>query len=203
MITRKWRIVDANNNVSTCNQIISVIRAKIEDIEFPGNWDSATGPDTTIQACSGYPVIPFDENDPNSPNAGHPHPSFTGYPSGTICLKATVTFRDAEILIPNCGSSSYKIVRKWTVSDHCSGKVINKNQLITIMDTKAPSVRCNTKVDTISSEQHFCGGNYIVPAPTVLDSCGTTTWKVDFLKPGSEDAYVSEFYDNVSKQRHQ
>jgi hypothetical protein len=204
IITRTWKIVDATGNVSTCVQTISVEKANIEDIEYPGNWDSGTGPNKNIEACSGYPVIPFDENDPNSPNAGHPHPSYTGSPKGVLCLKATVTFRDAVIPInstdfPNCGDVSYKIVRKWKIVDHCTGRIVDTNQLITIMDTRPPVVRCNQKPDTISTEQHFCGGNYKVPTPAVLDSCGRTTWKVDFLKPGTTDQYVSEYYDAVTR----
>ncbi len=192
VITRVWKIVDGTGNSSTCTQTINVLRADIDDIEFPGNWDTATGPNATLEACSGFPVIPNDPNDPNSPNEGHPDPSFTGVPLGTLCLNASVSFTDAEI--PICGSYAYKIVRKWKVVDHCAVpvRVITKNQLITIMDTRAPAVVCKTVPDTISSKQHVCGGDYIVPAPTVTDTCGTTTWTVDFLLAGSTTDYVSE-----------
>jgi Cohesin domain/PKD-like domain/Secretion system C-terminal sorting domain len=193
IITRTWKIVDGTGNVSTCSSIINIFKASLIDVEFPGNWDTSTGPNPTLEACGNYPTIPFDEFSPNSPNFGHPHPNFTGYPTGVLCLNASVSFTDAEI--PICGENSYKIVRKWTIVNHCpvtnigadTIRILKKNQLITIMDTKPPVLTCPRDIlntDTfniLSTKAHSCGADWIVAAPTVINDCSATTWGVEFL----------------------
>jgi hypothetical protein len=192
IITRTWTITDDHGNKSSCVQIINVLKASLEDVEFPGNWDTSTGPNPTLEACGNYPLIPIDSQFPNHPNGGNPSPEFTGYPSGTLCLNASVSFLDSKIAI--CGSHSYKIVRKWRIVDHCANpvRVITDNQLITIMDTEAPVVACRDNLDRIGANLHACGGDLIVPAPEVVKECGKFTWAVDFLEPGTTDNFIKE-----------
>ncbi len=179
IITRTWVVTDNSNNSSSCTQVISVNRADIDDVLFPDNYDSATGPYASLEACGNYLRIPVGQD-----YAGNPSPEFTGYPLGTLCLKSAVTFADANI--PICGANSYKIVRKWTVVDHCRGVVRTRNQLITIMDTTPPVITCPDEVSPgliaeVNSVEHGCGGNWTVKAPKSITDCSATSWQIHFL----------------------
>jgi hypothetical protein len=189
VITRTWRAVDTNNNVSTCTQTIYVNRASIADLVLPGSWDSALGPNPSLEACDDYPKIQEGEF------AGNPHPDYTGRPQGIECLKASVSFTD--IRIPICGSQSYKIRRRWQIINHCeeeeSERIIFYNQFITVMDTKGPVVTCPADLvnqtdpnniqpaAVISAGQFSCGGEWQVLPPTVIFECSRVTWDVEFI----------------------
>lgn len=181
IITRTWLVTDNSNNTSSCTQVISVNRADIEDVIFPGNYDSATGPYASLEACGNWIKIPVGQD-----FAGNPSPESTGYPIGTLCLKSSVSFTDA--ILPICGPNSYKIVRKWTVIDHCTSEIRILNQLITIMDTTNPVITCPPDLigrpgtsAVINAKEHGCGGDWTVIPPTVIFDCSSTTWDVSFL----------------------
>jgi hypothetical protein len=183
IISRTWMIVDNSGNTSSCMQTINVNRADVRDVVFPGNWDSVTGPNASLEACGPWIKIPEGQS-----YAGNPSPETTGYPVGTLCLNASVTFKDDKI--PLCGLNAFKIIRKWTVVDHCEQdpafKIRTHNQLITVMDTTPPVIMCPTDVTpgiiaNIFATQHACGGNWNVIAPKTITDCSSTTWEVHFL----------------------
>ncbi len=205
IITRTWYVTDNSSNSSSCTQQISVNRAFIEDVIFPGSWDDAAGPNPSLEACGDWPVLPQDHQ-----FAGNPHPDYTGYPVGTLCLKAAVTFSDRKVLLCNNNGSTYKVVRKWQVIDHCTGQIREENQLITVMDTEGPVVSCPADLTAdygegvvnlaaiVPVKSHLCVGDWKVIPPTVIYDCNSTTWDVNFLladvdgNPPAEGGYVKK-----------
>jgi Dockerin type I domain len=185
--TRTWLVTDVSGNSSSCTQTISINRASIDDVVFPVNWDSATGPNPSLEACGTWTKIPAGQ-----PYAGNPSPDFTGKPSGILCLKAAVTFRDKKIALCGDSTKTYKLIRKWTVVDHCTGRIREQNQLITVMDTEPPVVTCPADITSqvglpiipaavISVKPHTCLADWTVLAPIVISDCSQTTWEVGFL----------------------
>ncbi len=188
IIQRTWYVTDNSGNSSSCTHSIYVNRASIEDVIFPGSWDDASGPNPSLEACGNFTVLPVDH-----PYAGNPHPDYTGWPVGTLCLKAAVTFTDRKVLLCNNTASTYKVVRKWQVIDHCTGEIREENQLITVMDTEGPVVTCPADITAdygdgviniaavIPVKSHLCVGDWKVIPPIVIYDCNTTTWDVQFM----------------------
>jgi hypothetical protein len=204
IIERTWNVVDNSGNSSSCIQVISVLRANINTLVFPGNWDDITGPNPTLEACGDWPKILTGDF------AGNPSPDYTGYPSGILCLKASVTFSDVKLPICTNNPNTYKLIRKWTVVDHCTGTIRTQNQFITVMDTQPPVITCPADLTTqpnngpitpaavISTNQHSCYADWSVLPPIVINDCSSTTWKVEFLladsdgKPPVNGVYVTK-----------
>lgn len=193
IIDRTWLVTDNSGNTSSCLQTIYVNRALIDDVVFPGNWDSATGPNPSLEACGSWTKIPDGQD-----NAGNPSPDYTGRPAGTLCLKSAVTFTDKKIFLCNNNPNTYKLIRKWKVVDHCTGEIEEQNQLITIMDTQPPVVTCPadltaqpnngpvTPAAVIPTNQHSCVADWTVIAPIVINDCSQTSWEVSFLLADSD-----------------
>jgi len=204
IITRTWLVTDNSGNSSSCSQTISINRASIDDVIFPVNWDSATGPNASLEACGTWTKIPVGQ-----PYAGNPSPDYTGWPSGIQCLKAAVTFKDKKIALCGDSTKTYKLIRKWTVVDHCTGEIEEQNQLITVMDTEPPVVTCPADITSqvglpiipaaiIPVRPHSCLADWTVIAPIVISDCSQTTWDVSFLladsngKPPFNGVYVKK-----------
>jgi hypothetical protein len=117
-------VQDLYLNVATCQQVISLAKANIGDVDFP--------PDLTgVNALDCSPA----------PNTS---PSGTGYPNidgknivpGNFC-NLSAGFVDATISL--C-SGSYKIARTWTVIDWCPGNPPSTAlQIIEVLDQPSGS----------------------------------------------------------------
>ncbi|MFZ1704774.1 MAG: T9SS type A sorting domain-containing protein [Saprospiraceae bacterium] len=170
VITRTWVATDNTGNTSSCEQIINVMRALLIDVTFPSNYDDQLGPNPSIEACSGFPTFPV-----GHAYYGHPHPDFTGYPQGVICLSATVDYTDTRLA--KCGANSFKILRRWRVIDHCTplpDGLINYTQTITVHDRTAPDIVAPDEF-TVGTATFVCGGIIDVPPP-ILVSPECSTW---------------------------
>lgn len=187
IITRTWTVTDESLNTSTCTHSIFVERANIEDVIFPPHWDDISGPNPSLEACGDWPVLPAEH-----PFAGHPHPDFTGYPFGTLCLKSSVSFTDRKLPVCEGNPETYKLIRRWIVFDHCTGEKREENQLISVMDTEAPIITCPADLTTqsglvinpaavIFTDANKCSGTWIVLPPSVIFECSAVTWDVEFL----------------------
>jgi len=66
----------------------------------------------------------------------------TGEPSGVNCGDIQHTFTDIRINVCATGPSDgcYKILRKWTILDWCTGEVLEHNQIIKVEDTEGPAI---------------------------------------------------------------
>jgi len=168
IITRTWLATDDSGNTSTCSQTISINRASLDDITFPGNFDDALGPNPTIEACSNYARL----------DNGNPDPSFTGMPEGTFCLNVEVDFED--VLIPICGDEAYKIRRRWMVNDLCDNLPAREHtQFITVMDNTPPDITAPADF-TIGTTLTSCSSIIEVPAPTLLQDCSEHDYTVSY-----------------------
>ena len=126
VVTRTWLVTDISGNSSTCSSDIYVRKADAADIVFPPNYDDVLGPNGSLPACGNWQKLAN----------GNPDPSVTGSPQGVFCLNVTVDFQDTKI--PKCrGDKSFKLLRKWIVTDLCNATQIIRNQTITVMDKVA------------------------------------------------------------------
>ena len=155
IITRTWTVCDESGNCTTCEQTIHVRRASLLNLDFPNNYD---GIDLDALECNGG----WDTNGNN-----YPDPVETGEPYGSFCGTIVTGYEDSTIDI--C-PGSYKVIRKWTIVDWCTGEVVEHTQLIKVADTAAPTVSCPPDM-TVSANYDDCGASVILPAPTITDDC--------------------------------
>jgi len=161
VITRTWVVIDNSGNTDVCSQVININRANLADVTFPPNYDDILGTQPSLVACSNYLKLPADHL-----YAGNPHPDFTGRPMGVVCLSAHVDFADTKL--PICGTNSYKILRRWTIFDHCNGgSTRNHTQTIAVMDNNPPNIVAPADF-TVGTASHVCGGQINIPAPILL-----------------------------------
>ncbi|MEZ4911964.1 MAG: T9SS type A sorting domain-containing protein [Saprospiraceae bacterium] len=222
VITRTWTVTDENGNSSDCEQQIFVERASIIDVQFPLNYDSATGPFASLEACGTWEKVPYIKNglEQSFTLGGKvyldsvPSPDFAGWPSGTLCLKSAVSYTDTKLPICDNNPLAYKLIRRWTVIDHCTGEIRHQNQFITVMDTQAPLIDVEqnysspicfytlneepgvpagtpkASVAILNTKEHTCyGDSWTVKTPYLLRDCGLNapgvTWYVKF-KTGTD-----------------
>jgi hypothetical protein len=183
------------------------LRADIEDVIFPSHWDDVSGPNPSLEACGDWPVLPAEHQ-----YAGNPHPDFTGYPFGTLCLKSSVSFTDRIIPLCDGNPKTYKLIRRWVVLDHCTGEKREENQLITVMDTEAPIITCPADItaqngqvinpaEVIFTQPNKCTGNWSVLPPSVIFECSAVTWDVEFLLGDANgNPPVDGFYTKLDGQ---
>lgn len=203
IITRTWSITDDSGNESSCSHSISVIRASLDDVVMPNNFDDMTGPNGSLEACGNWPKVAYYVNGTKQTYIENgitkvdsvPDPAFTGFPIGTLCMNASVSYTDKKILLCGTNPNAYKLVRKWRIIDYCAhpdSSILEKNQLITVMDTKAPVITCPADLTSqsgsgtilpaavIPTKDHQCVGDWVVLPPIAVSDCMPTTWKVDF-----------------------
>lgn len=173
-------------------------------------------PDYSI-ACGQFPV------------GTNPDPSLTGVPSilnaaGNIPLwtpgatnvacNVAVDYSD-NILQLTCGRER-KIMRTWRINAWNCGadQFFNCNQLITVRDPFPPSIACSGNV-TLSTGAFNCTAPYVIPFPTVSDSCSTVSVDVVYTGgartnmpreghtvalPGGDNTITYRAYDNCGNQ---
>lgn len=154
---RTYMVVDTFNNASTCEQVISLQKASLEDVDFP--------PDLVV-SC--FPL-------PDTTPLGMGMPSVGGVPimNGTFCNLSAI--RD-DLIVPIC-SGSYKIFRTWTVFDWCENNVfIDSTQIIEIVDLTGPVVQAPADM-TVSTNALMCSASLTIPPASVSDDC-STLWTV-------------------------
>ena len=184
---RTWVATDNNGNSTSCEQIISVRQASLEDVMIPPSYDDVIGPNPSLDACGDWIKLPN----------GHPDPISTGYPTGALCANIIVDFEDIRFDI--CvNDKTFKIRRKWIVIDGCTGEQIQETQTITVMDTQAPV--CTAPADfTVGTSDHTCVGNVNVPVPMV-DDCIDWDYTIAY-KPvdDSDDPYTDAWVEGILK----
>ncbi|MBK7223268.1 MAG: T9SS type A sorting domain-containing protein [Saprospiraceae bacterium] len=170
VVTRTWVVTDISGNSSTCSSDIYIRKADSADIVFPSNWDDVLGPNPSIPACGNWPKLAN----------GHPDPIYTGSPQGVFCLNVTVDFQDTKI--PKCrGDKTFKLLRKWIVTDLCNATQIIRNQTITVMDKDAPVIVAPADF-TVGTTGLTCASQIKLPHPTITD-CSNTQYYVSYNVP--------------------
>jgi len=156
IITRVWKAKDQSNNVSFCDQKIHLLKANIEDIVFPPNFDNVQLP--AFQCNDTFPVFPN----------GHPSTDTTGMPNTIFCDNIESILTDVKFA--DCGSG-FKIARNWFVIEWCSYESITRNQIILVKDTIAPIFTCQDSI-VIASDYYYCASKTeILPIPLDIIDC--------------------------------
>jgi len=184
-ITRTWIATDASGNSDTCTQLIMVEKATLADVMFPPDFDDLDEPafscDTFLETL---------EN-------GAPTPEETGSPSGANCANIQVYYTD--IIFDLCGAS-LKVLRQWVVIDWCTGEEITHNQIIKILDDKAPL--CSAVADfmtEITTDEGLCTGTFTVPKPIVQFECSDFSYIVGYkLRDENGSPFENPIYDNIT-----
>ena len=163
---RTYTVRDTFGNAIICEQLISLVKANLLDVDFPADL---TGPD----ALNCFP-------------APDTSPSNTGYPSvngGDILIGAfcNLTATSSDISAPLC-SGSYKIFRTWTVVDWCANnQSISSVQVIEVIDTTPPVVTAPADI-TVTTGASSCTASVLLPPAGVTEDC-STTWSVRMQGP--------------------
>ncbi len=184
-ITRTWVARDAQDNETTCTQMIFVEKATVGDVVFPSNYD-----DIDLPAFSCAVTI---ETLPN----GAPTPEVTGYPTGVACPNIQTYYTD--VVFDICGASK-KVLRQWVIIDWCTGEEASENQIIKIIDDQAPVCTTNPDfADVIPTDSGECTGTYEVPAPIVIFECSDYTYNVGYkLRDENGNPFEDPIYDNIT-----
>jgi len=174
VVNRTWTATDNYGNSKSCNQRISVKKNFINEIILSKNLDNiqfpalSCGQDTSV-LTTGLPYLDKDGNlstfDPIYLNLG-----------GNACFG--ITYSDQSI--KSCGNS-LTIIRKWVLVDWCTSEIKYHDQLIKVMDNKAPKIICPPNL-TFNTNPYNCNANIELPLPYTEDECSnpvnsTVNWK--------------------------
>ncbi|NOT51285.1 MAG: HYR domain-containing protein, partial [Chitinophagaceae bacterium] len=99
----------------------------------------------------------------------------TGRPGGVDCFNFSVTCEDIvfDLATPGCDAGPvgcYKLLRKWTVMDWCTGTLGGHNQIIKVGDIEGPQVLYPDSA-RINMESYSCSGRWEVPPAWLIDNC--------------------------------
>ncbi len=186
-IVRSWIATDISGNSSRCEQNISVTRGSLDDIVFPESYDDAIGEKPSLDPCEDFPRL----------DNGYPDPDFTGRPEGTFCMNVEVQYTDTQI--DECGETSYKIRRRWEVTNLCDEELPRVHiQIITVQDNVPPIVVAPAEFQAFTNELS-CSASINVPAPFVNESeCSGWDYVVLYkLRDESGDPFTNAISDGV------
>lgn len=154
-ITRRFRTVDANDSVATCEQIIEFRRPTADEIDFPSDVvlscdDAIATPDST-----GFPTLP------------------------SLTDTSIMIMNPCDLLIEyeddttySCNKVSMTIIRTWTVSSKCAPTMKETHeQVIDIVDETDPIITCPEDF-TVGMIPGECEAAVLLPEPLELtDNC--------------------------------
>src|SRR5690606_14116661 len=121
-----------------CYDTFSVYQPNIElDVNFPPSYDGHEEDPISCLDIQGYPT-----------------PDITGRPLMESCMTLQATYQDTKIDV--CGAT-YKVLRRWTILDWCSNTLIERYQIIKVVDEDPPIVVCPPNF-TISTDVYECTG---------------------------------------------
>lgn len=174
-ITRTWTAIDSFGNASTCSETISIRNKTLAQVVLPPNFDGTAKP--SFQCDGIWPKLPN----------GFPSPDTTGIAETKGCTNLESTFTDAKF--EQCGAS-YKILRKWTIINWCGTLTLEHNQLIKVIDSKAPTFTCPSDI-TLNASAYDCANALdTLPYPTNVFDCSATTLKVNVYENVSNIDYT-------------
>ena len=152
---RTYQVIDEYNNVDTCSQLISLIKADLADVEFPPNL---TGPD----ALHCFPA-------PDTSTSATGAPSIMGgdIENGVFC---NLSFTKSDQIVPIC-SGGYKIFRTFTVYDWCdNNNSIDSVQTIEVLDLTPPVVVAPPDM-TLSTNTDVCAADVFLQPAMISEDC--------------------------------
>ncbi|MEM9921949.1 MAG: hypothetical protein AAF990_27840, partial [Bacteroidota bacterium] len=216
-IRRTWIATDASGNTASCEQEFRILPASLNQVMAPPNYDGLDTlalncedrcPDGPLPSCGntavGWNVLL------DGPYAGHPAPQSDFYPcNGTVrcfgtgepevaasCSNINVTFADTRIDICSVGSGDgcFKILRKWTVVDWCTGDVQLLEQTIKVEDSEGPQF-AGLEDRTISTDVWRCQADWQPVEPVLTDNCSSTPLTYSLRASGGELSQRNGMYE--------
>lgn len=193
--TVQYRATDASGNESdVCTRIVAFTRVELDSISFPLNFDDTPGNNSSLECGTASSPFPswdngpgVDENGVPFANNGYPDVVETGapttpdgaaiFPNNALC-ELNATFDDQVLEI--C-ESSFKVLRRWSVLDWCSTELVERYQIIKIIDDKGPFATAPQDNFMVSADPYDCTGDYVVEDPIVSFECGTWEYEVGYL----------------------
>jgi hypothetical protein len=188
--TRVWTVTDAFGNSASCVQMITIVRADLEDVVFPPDFNDFALPSFTCQEVEANPALL--------------HPDNTGRPvlggqilRGSELCEVGVNYMDKVYEI--CGGS-YGIRRMWSVWNYCQPEIPGVNpreyvQSILVFDKRGPIIQCPDVV-TVSTGFYTCDAIWVAEdnAPTILESCSDIA-NIRVIKPRANNRYPVGTYN--------
>ncbi|MBK8490766.1 MAG: T9SS type A sorting domain-containing protein [Saprospirales bacterium] len=159
VITRNWIATDNYGNQNTeCTQVISLLKASIEDVQYPADVTQDCDNPNTSPDITGRPMI-------------------NGEPimNGNICMFSAAY---ADVVVYTClpATHSYTIIRTWTVVDDCStpNNIETYQQHINVVDDTGPVLSCQPAI-TVGTNSNTCSANVVLPNATASDNCSPSS----------------------------
>lgn len=173
-IKRTYTATDkAGMTAPECVQTITILRETLATLELPANYDGLPGnkPVVACDKAKADPAKPTHANGDINLDA-----KLYGGVSGVGSCGTIINYY-TDIVVPVCNtsaacsnSSSYKVIRDWTIIDWCTGEKVQHTQIIKVMDTEAPVL--STIADmTVSTDVWGCGATINLPASAATDNC--------------------------------
>ena len=174
---------DASGNESNqCTKTIYYERADLGDVVFPPDYNDAVNELPSLE-CDGLAWDLDGDLYPDPEETGYPeldgHPF---YPNEGYC-EMNVTYDDQVIYL--C-EGSFKVIRKWTVLDWCTGtgpdddNPIMDFQVIKVLDRQVPIVTCPVDM-TVNGDPYTCTADVLMPAPILIYDCSEVTYSIALL----------------------
>ena len=166
VVHRTWTATDEYGNSRSHTQVITVKRASLDKVLFPPNYDGLQSPPLPCHADSspdatGWPVIDED---------GNPATTTDQYPLGAAECLLNLDYSDEAFVFCQGNELLYRI---WTLSDACSGAVLQDTQLIQLQDVDPPLLQC-PQMPVISTGDFSCLGTVNLPPPAfAADACSS------------------------------
>ncbi len=162
IIERTWNGFDAaGNQAIECTQNIYVFRNDLtETLVWPRDYDDV---DLPALSCLLYKDVV-------------PGTNVTGVPTGDFCEHVQIA-PHTDIKIDIC-ESEYKIIRKWSILDWCTGIIYEHDQVIKVID-QSLELFCPIGVTEVFADDYSCTGSYVLPAPTVQNECSSWTYNIE------------------------
>ncbi|MCB0646443.1 MAG: DUF2341 domain-containing protein, partial [Saprospiraceae bacterium] len=169
IITRVWTAIDGMGNIATDTQIITVKYLPDSLLHAPeplvtlscGDDTSPAGIAAKLGDQYGYAYYIDPVNQIISP-----------IKDGVVCNFA-VSYEDGkkiEVCEEGC-TSSYKMIRTWTLGNWCTGEITRMMQIIKVVDTIAPIIRVESPDKVYSVDAWSCETDIVLPIATVIDNC--------------------------------
>jgi hypothetical protein len=178
--TIKYVATDIYGNVSEpCERTIYYKYENVNDIVFPKHIDDLPN-NLPAFTCENKPEWDKNKNKyPDIEEAGVPTLGGNQLKQDNGLCKINVIYRDDTI---NICESSFKVLRKWTVLDWCSGEIIEHTQIIKVLDKNGPVVTCAPDfTNMVYTDPYLCTANYTLPEPTVIFDCSGWSYDVAYL----------------------
>lgn len=141
VITRTWTATDADTNIDTCLQTITILDSVAPVVTPPANVAIACDASTA--------------------------PAGTGTATATDNCDSTPAISSSDAIASGACPNNYYITRSWTATDSC-GNSANADQTITVTDSVAPVISCPANT-TIECDQSSAPGT--TGTATATDNC--------------------------------